>query len=85
MIGFYLGASENSYGFWNIWNPGRPAEFDISDEYRNSPTLFVMAQTTSGPKCAFCLMYKTKAVKYFEFDLEESFEVKQTDEDDRCN
>jgi hypothetical protein len=84
MIGFYLGAGRNSYGFWNIWNPGSPTEFDISDEYRNSPTLFVMAQTSSGQKCGFCLMYKTKGVRYFEFDLEDSKEVKPTDEDKRC-
>jgi hypothetical protein len=84
MMGFYVGASESSYGFWNVWNPDRPAEFDISEEYRNSPTLFILAQTTSGKKCAFCLMYRSKGVKYFEFDLEESYEVKQSDEDERC-
>ena len=83
-IGFYVGASENSYGFWNVWSPGGPAEFDVSEEYRNSPTLFILAQTTSGQKCGFCLMYKSKGVKYFEFDLEESQEVKQSDEDERC-
>ena len=84
MIGFYLGATEESYGFWNVWNPGSPAEFDVSEEYRNSPTLFVMAQTTSGRKCGFCLMYKSKGVSYFEFDLEDSREVKQSDQDERC-
>jgi hypothetical protein len=83
-IGFYVGANEKSYGFWNVWNPGRPVEFDISEEYRNSPTLFILAQTTSGQKCGFCLMYKSKGVKYFEFDLEDSQEVKQSDEDKRC-
>lgn len=83
-IGFYLGATGSSYGFWNVWNPGSPAEFDVSEEFRNSPTLFVMAQTTAGEKCGFCLMYKSKGVKYFEFDLEESGEVKQSDEDAKC-
>jgi hypothetical protein len=83
-IGLYVGATGSSYGFWNVWNPGRPAEFDISNEYRNSPTLFILAQTTSGQKCGFCLMYKNKGVKYFEFDLEESHEVKQSDEDEKC-
>lgn len=85
MMGFYVGASENSYGFWNVWNPGSPAEFDVSEEYRNSATLFILAQTTSGQKCGFCLMYKDKGVKYFEFDLEDSHEVKQSDEDEKCN
>lgn len=84
MIGFYVGATGNSYGFWNVWNPGSPAEFDVTEEYRNSPTLFVLAQTTSGQKCGFCLMYKTKGVKYFEFDLEDGKEVKQSDEDIKC-
>jgi hypothetical protein len=84
MIGFYVGETGKSYGFWNVWNPGRPAEFDVSEEYRNSPTLFVLAQTTSGPKCGFCLMHQNKGVKYFEFDLEESHEVKQSDVDERC-
>jgi hypothetical protein len=84
MIGFYLGAAEESYGFWNVWNPGSPAEFDVSEEYRNSPTLFVLAQTTSDRKSGFCLMYKDKGIRYFEFDLEESREVKQSDEDERC-
>lgn len=85
MIGFYVGASENSYGFWSVWNPGSPVEFDVSEEYRNSPTLFILAQTTSGKKCGFCLMYKDKGVKHFEFDLEDSHEVKQSDEDEKCN
>lgn len=84
MIGFYVGATENSYGFWNVWNPGGRAEFDVSEEYRNSPTIFILAQTTSGQKCGFCLMYKSKGVKYFEFDLEEGLELKQSDEDKRC-
>jgi hypothetical protein len=84
MIGFYLGATGSSYGFWSVWNPGRPAEFDVSEEYRNSPTLFILAQTTSGEKCAFCLMYKSKGVRYFEFDLEDGQESKQSDEDKRC-
>ena len=84
MMGFYVGASESSYGFWTVWNPKSPAEFDVSEEYRNSPTLFILAQTTSGQKCGFCLMYKNKGVKYFEFNLEDSHEVKQSDEDERC-
>jgi hypothetical protein len=83
-IGFYLGATRGSYGLWNIWNPGSPAEFDVSDEYKNSPTLFILAQSTSGGKNAFCLMYKNKGVKRFEFDLEDGYEVKQTDEDKAC-
>jgi hypothetical protein len=83
-IGFYVGATESSYGLANVWAPGNPAEFDISADLRNSPTLFILAQTTGGQKCAFCLMYKNKGVKYFEFDLEDSYEVKQTDEDDKC-
>jgi len=83
-MGFYVGATGHSYGFWSVWNPGSPAEFDISQEYRNSPTLFILAQTTSGQKCRFCLMYKDKGVKHFEFDLEESQEAKQSDEDKEC-
>ena len=84
MIGFYLGATENSYGFWNVWAPGSPAEMDISAEYRNSPTLFVLAQTSSGQKCGFCMMYKDKGVKFVEFDLEDGAVIKQSDEDKRC-
>jgi hypothetical protein len=84
MMVFYIGTTEKSYGLANIWNPGSPAEFDVSEEYRNSPTLYVLAQTTSGQKCEFCLMYKEKCVKYFAFDLEESHEVKQSDEDPNC-
>jgi hypothetical protein len=84
MMAFYVGANAHSYGFWNAWNPGAPAEFDVSEEYRNSPTLFILAQTTSGQKCRFCLMYKSKGVKHFEFDLEEGQEAKQSDEDKEC-
>jgi hypothetical protein len=85
MMVFYIGGSERSYGLANVWNPGSPSEFDVSEEYRNSPTLYVLAQTTSGRKCGFRLMYKQKCVKYFEFDLEDSQEVKQTDEDSNCS
>jgi hypothetical protein len=84
MIVFYVGATGHSYGFWNAWSPGTPAEFDVSEEYRSSPTLFILAQTTSGQKCRFCLMYKTKGVKHFEFDLEQGQEAKQSDEDKEC-
>jgi hypothetical protein len=42
----------------------------------NSPTLYIPARTTSGRKCGSCLMYKSKGVRYFEFDLENSREVK---------
>jgi hypothetical protein len=84
MMAFYVGASGHSYGFWTVWNPGSPAEFDVPEEYRNSPTLFILAQTTSGAKCGFCMMYKSKGVKYLEFDLENSHEAKQSDEDKKC-
>jgi hypothetical protein len=84
MIGFYVGATSNSYGFWTVWNPGDPVEFDISNEYRNSPTLYVLAQTATGAKCRFCVMNKSKGAQHFEFDLEEDHEIKQTDEDKRC-
>jgi hypothetical protein len=84
MMAFYLGATRGSYGLWSIWNPGSPTEFDVSDEFKNSPTLFILAQTTSGKKCGFCLMYKSKGVKRFEFDLEDGYEVKQSDEDKEC-
>ena len=84
MIGFYLGANSHSYGFWSVWNPGDPVEFDVSSEFRNSPTLYILAQTTSGVKSRFCVMNKTKGVKHFEFDLEEDHEMKQTEEDKQC-
>jgi len=84
MVGFYVGETGHSYGFWRVWSPGNPAEFDISAEYRNSPTLFILAQTSSGQKCRFCLMYKSKGIRHFEFDLEESQAANQSDEDKEC-
>ena len=84
MMAFYVGASGHSYGFWRVWNPGDPVEFDIPEEYRNSPTLYILAQTTSGQKCGFCMMYKSKGVKRLEFDLEQDHEAKQSDEDKAC-
>jgi hypothetical protein len=81
---FYVGSSNHSYGFWKVWNPGEPAEFDITEEYRNVPTLFILAQTTSGAKCRICMMYKSKGVKHIEFDLEVGQEAKQSDEDKEC-
>ena len=81
---FYVGSSNHSYGFWKVWNPGEPLEFDITEEYRNSPTLFILAQTTSGLKCRICMMYKSKGVKHIEFDLEVGQEAKQSDEDKEC-
>jgi hypothetical protein len=84
-IAFYLGASRGSYGFWSSWAPGTPAEFDVSQEFLNSPTLFVLAQTTSGQKCGFCLMYKSKGIRYFEFDLEDGQLSKQSDVDKKCD
>ena len=84
MLIFYVGSSSGSYGFWRVWNPGDPAEFDIPDEYRNVPMLFIKAQTTSGVQCRFCVMYKSKGVRQFEYDLEEDREMKQSDEDKRC-
>jgi len=83
-MAFYVGATNHSYGFWRAWSSGDPAEFDIPQEYRNSPTIFILAQTTSGHKCRFCLMYQSKGVKQFQFDLEESKEAKQSDEDKEC-
>jgi len=84
MMIFYVGSSSHSYGFWRVWNPGDPAEFDVPEEYRNVPTLYILAQTTSGQKCRFCAMYKAKGVKHFEYDLELGQEAKQSDEDKRC-
>ncbi len=84
MMGFYIGANSHSYGFWRVWNPGSPTEFDVPEELRNGATLYVLAQTTSGRKCQFCIMFKSKGVKHFEFDLEEDHEAKQSDEDKEC-
>ena len=84
MMGFYVGATSHSYGFWRVWNPGNPAEFDISEEFRNSPTLYILAQTTSGQKSGFCIMYKSRGVKHIVFDLEQDHQAKQSDEDKEC-
>ncbi|MBN1568603.1 MAG: hypothetical protein JXA73_12215 [Acidobacteria bacterium] len=84
MMAFYVGARAGSYGFWRVWNPGDPVEFDVPEEYRNSPTLYILAQTTSGVKCGFCIMYKSKGVKRIEFDLEQDHEATQSDEDTSC-
>ena len=84
MMGFYVGASSHSYGFWKRWNQGDPPEFDVSEEFRNSPTIYILAQTTSGQKSGFCLMYKSRGVKHVVFDLEQDHEAKQTDEDKEC-
>ena len=83
-MGFYVGATGHSYGFWKRWNPGNPVEFDISDEFKDSPTLYILAQTTSGQKCGFSIMYKSKCVKHIVFDLEQDHQAKQTDEDKEC-
>jgi hypothetical protein len=84
MMVFYVGSGSGSYGFWKVWNPGDPVEFDIPDEYRNVPKLYIKAQTTSGLKCRFCVMFKTKGTRHFEYDLEEDHEMKQSDEDKLC-
>ena len=85
MMVFYVESHSRSYMFWTVWNPGDSPEFDILEEFRNSPTVYVRAQTTSGVQCRFCLMYKAKGVKRFAFDLEEDHEQKQSDEDKQCN
>jgi hypothetical protein len=84
MMAFYAGANSQSYGFWRAWNPGQPAEFDVPQEYRNGPTFYILAQTSSGQKCRLCVMYKSKGVKQLEFDLEQDYEAKQSEEDKRC-
>ncbi len=81
---FYVGSGSGSYGFWRVWNPGDPAEFDIPEEYRNAPKIFIKAQTTSGLQCQMCVMFKSKGVKHFAYDLEEDHEMKQSDEDKKC-
>ncbi len=84
MMAFYAGSSRGSYGFWRVWTPDNPAEFDVPEENRNGQTFYILAQTTSGQKCRFCLMYKSKGVKQLEFDLEADYEAKQSEEDKAC-
>ena len=84
MMAFYVGANGHSYGFWRVWNPGDPVEFDVSDEFRTGATLYVLAQTTSGAKCRFCVMHKSKGIKHFEFDLEQDHEANPSQEDKLC-
>ena len=84
MMAFYAGSSSQSYGFWRVWSPKDPAEFDVPMENRNGPTFYILAQTSSGQKCRLCLMYKSKGVKQLEFDLEQDYEAKQSEEDARC-
>jgi len=85
MMAFYAGETSHSYGFWRVWNPGDPIEFDVPEEFRNGKSFYILAQTTTGRKCGFCLMYKSKGVKRIEFDLEQDHEAKQSDEDKACN
>jgi len=84
MMAFYVGTTGSSYTFWRVWSPGDPTDFDVPAEFRNGPTLFLLAQTTSGLKGRLCMMHKTRGVKYIEFDLEESYEAKQSEEDSKC-
>jgi hypothetical protein len=83
-MGFLVGSNSQSFSFWRAWNPGDPTEFDVPDENRNGAKIYVKAQTASEKKCQICLMYKSKGVKHFEFNIEEEYEVKQSDEDKLC-
>ena len=85
MMAYYAGATRNSYGFWRAWTPGNPPEFDVPEEFKGGPTFYILAQTTSGQKCRLCMMYKSKGIKYLEFDLETDYEAKQSEEDKQCN
>jgi|WetSurMetagenome_2_1015567.scaffolds.fasta_scaffold557571_2 hypothetical protein len=64
---------------------GDPEEYDVPSNVRNAPTIYILAQNPSGTRTRFSLMYKSKCVKHFDFDLEDSHESKQSDEDKNCS
>jgi hypothetical protein len=80
----YIGESSHSFTLWKMGMPGDPEEYDVPAEFRNTPTIYILAQTPAGIKTRFNLMYKSKCVTHFDFDLEESHESKQSDEDKDC-
>jgi len=80
----YIGESSHSFTLWKMGIPGDPEEYDVPANIRNAQTIYILAQTPSGAKTRFSLMYKSKCVMHFDFDLEESHEVKQSDEDKNC-
>ena len=80
----YVGSNSGSYGFWQAWGPGDPVQFDVSDEYRKSEKIYVRGQTTTGLSSRFCVMYQSRGVRHFDFDLEEDHEMKQSDESKEC-
>jgi hypothetical protein len=84
MMAFYVGETGSSYGFWTTWSPGDPAEFDVPEEFRNGNTVYILAQTTSGEKSQFCIMHKSKGVKFIEYDLEADYMAKQSEQDKKC-
>ena len=80
----YIGENSHSFTLWKMGIPGDPEEYDVPANVRDAQTIYILAQNPSGAKTRFNLMYKSKCVKHFDFELEDSHEAKQSDEAKDC-
>ena len=83
-IVFLVGSSNHNPKPWRIWNTGQPNEFDVPEPYRNVNPLYIKANSTDGKNSWFCVMYRDRGVKHFDFDDDEDHEMNQGDSDDEC-
>jgi hypothetical protein len=84
-ITLQIGPDETQRKFWFDWRRNDAPEFDVPADYRQVFEIYLNA--TANPKgkhASFCLMYKTRGVKKFEFDNDTNNKEKQTDLDADC-
>ena len=85
-ISFQIGTDGGNRKFWRNWNSGDASEFDVPVEDRNVSDLYINASASPEDKNAwFCMMYKTRGVKHFDFDDTEEHKENQNGHDEDCD
>jgi hypothetical protein len=84
-ITFAIGTDGDNRRFWTTWNSGDPEEFDVPIEYRQVSDLYIQGTVhPEGKNGWFCMKFKGRGVKHFDFDGDEDHKQNQSDDDDEC-
>ena len=84
-IGLQVGTSAKERRDWRRWRAKEPAEFDLTADLAQAPELHLRAVAIPDDEDVwFCVYYKGRGVRHFDFDTQLEAALKQSDHDDQC-
>jgi hypothetical protein len=80
-----IGTKSDDRRAWRSWHSGDVHEFDVPRDFQSVKELYIQASSNpNGKTTRFCVFYKDKGTKLFDFSGDKDAQMKQADRDGDC-